>query len=521
MSKTNLPPKIIWIIGDQLHPESNLLKQANSRDLILMIESLNFASKHLHHKKKLIFQFSAMRHFAEELKEKNFKVQYVKLTDELSKQEFPQILKEIFNQNKEYKNLLMMKAADYDFQLLQKDLVEIFPEISTEILANNLFITEPEDIEKNINGKAHLLMETYYRYLRRKHNVLMQDGKPYGGKWNFDKENRKPLKTLKASKFNLAFNIKPDSITLKVIQEVEEYFPNHYGISEGFLYCVNRKQALEQLEKFCEYFLLNFGDYQDAMNSKDFYLYHSILSYCMNFGLLHPMEVIRKVEEAFYQNQNIPLNSVEGYIRQILGWREFIFSIYQTQMPKYKELNFFKHSRKLPEFMWTADTMMNCLKHSVSQTIEHAYAHHIQRLMVLGNFCLLSGINPQEVCEWYLIVFVDALEWVELPNTLGMSQFGDGGLFATKPYISSGNYINRMSNYCENCHYDVKKTTGREACPFNYLYWNFLSEKYELLKSNPRMGIALSNLNRKSKEELQEIKLQSKKFLDESDEMKA
>lgn len=461
-----------------------------------------------------------MRHFAEELQEKNFKVKYIRFNDELGKENFQTILQEIFKQ-KEYKSLLMMQAADYDFQLLQKSLEKFLPETKIEILANNLFITEPEDIENHIKGKKQLLMETYYRHLRRKHKVLMDKDKPYGGKWNFDKENRKPLKTLPKGKHNLAFNINPDSLTLKVIQEVEKYFPKHYGLSEGFTYCVTRKQALVQLNEFCQHFLLSFGDYQDAMNSKDFYLYHSILSYCMNFGLLHPLEVIRKVEETFYENPTIPINSVEGFIRQILGWREFIFCIYQTQMPKYRDLNFFKHNRKLPDFMWTGDTKMNCLKHSVQQTIEHAYAHHIQRLMVLGNFCLLSGINPQEVCEWYLIVYVDALEWVELPNTLGMSQFGDGGLFATKPYISSGNYINRMSNYCENCHYDVKKTLGEEACPFNYLYWNFLAEKHELLKSNHRMAIAFSNLNRKSEEELQEIKKLSKKFLSESNEMKA
>ncbi|MDX1920237.1 MAG: cryptochrome/photolyase family protein [Candidatus Caenarcaniphilales bacterium] len=528
MTKTTPPQKIIpkitkkiiWILGDQLHPESNLIKAAKIENLFLLIESKAFASEHLHHKKKLIFQFSAMRHFAEELKEKNYKVKYVRFNDELGGKPFEEILQTVFEQEKEYKNLSVMQAADYDFQVLQKNLHKILPEIKTEILPNNLFISEVEDIEKQIKDKKHPLMENYYRHLRRKHKVLMEEDKPFGGKWNYDKENRKPLKTLPKGKANVAFNLAPDKTTQEVIKEVEKHFPKHYGVSEGFSFCVTRKEALKQLEGFCLHFLTSFGDYQDAMHTKDFYLYHSILSYCMNFGFLHPMEVIRKVEESFYKNPKIPINSVEGFIRQILGWREFIYCIYQSQMPKYRELNFFKNTRSMPDFMWTGETKMNCLQHSVRQTIEHAYAHHIQRLMVIGNFCLLAGINPQEVCEWYLVVYVDALEWVELPNTLGMSQFGDGGLFATKPYISSGNYINRMSNYCETCHYDVKKPIGGGACPFNYLYWNFLAEKYEVLKSNHRMGIALSNLARKTPEELQEIKRQSKKFLEESDEMK-
>lgn len=500
-------------MGDQLNIGTNLFKGFNKdKDVVVIVESLEFARQHKHHKQKLIFQFAAMRHFASLLKKNKIKVHYVRLTDELSAKSFVEILKAVSVANKA-NELRVMEAADYECYEMQLQLSEIL-KIKVEIVDNDLFISTKEDIEKCFKGKKNHLMEHYYRYLRKKHNVLMQaDEKPTGGSWNFDKENRKALpKTLKKGFFPVQPPIDRDEILQEVIEQVEKFFPDHYGSSENFNYCVTREQALNQLNFFIDNALSLFGDYQDAMTEKNRILFHSLLSYTMNFGLLHPMQVIKEVEKA-YEKKHISLNSVEGFIRQILGWREYIYCIYKLYMPDYKAKNHLSLKRKLPQFMWDGDTPMNCLKHSIQQTIDNAYAHHIQRLMVIGNFCLLAGINPQEVCEWYLIVYVDALEWVELPNTLGMSQYADGGIVGTKPYVSSGNYINRMSDYCAKCHFDVKETLTESACPFNYLYWNFLHQHKELFLKNQRMGIAMSNLARKSDEDIKMIEKLSAKFL--------
>ncbi|MDJ0624874.1 MAG: cryptochrome/photolyase family protein [Candidatus Caenarcaniphilales bacterium] len=507
--------KLVWVLGDQLNQTTNLFQNLNRNDLILFIESYKFAHQHLHHKKKLIFQFSAMRHFAEDLRMQGYKIKYIKFDDDVGKNcDFIEALKTVLKEEK-IKSIKIMEAADYDCLELQNNLQSILKNVEIEIVENNLFISTKKDYESQLNSnKKKFLMESYYRYLRKKHKVLMDGDEPIGGAWNYDKENRKPLKNIKTQEIKHPPKLTQDKITAEVIQLVEEYFPEHYGNSENFCYFVNRRQALCCLKSFIENSLANFGDYQDAMNDDHTYLYHSLLSYLMNFGLLHPQEVIQAVEKAYHSNPSLyPINSVEGFIRQILGWREFIRGIYITQMPKYKELNFFENKNKLPSFFWSGETNLNCLKNSIGQTINDAYAHHIQRLMVIGNFCLLADINPQEVCEWYLIVYVDALEWVELPNTLGMSQFGDGGLFATKPYISSGKYIDRMSNYCKSCEYDVKETTSENACPFNYLYWNFLQSKQAHLKSNHRMGIAMKNLKNKKSDELSKIQDLSCKFL--------
>jgi deoxyribodipyrimidine photolyase-related protein len=507
--------KIVWVLGDQLNQNSNLFKELDlNKDqvIILLIESCNFAGQHKHHKKKLIFQFSAMRHFAQELREHGFTVEYIDLKHSLSKLNFDEALPIIFKEHNA-SSLRLMRAADYEIQQLQQELKQQV-NLKIEIVPNDLFLSDEKDLNDFFVNKKNYLMETYYRHLRKKHKILMEEnGKPIGEQWNFDKENRKPLKEFSNKLFQHSPHYEPDQITLEVIQEVEKYFPDHYGNADNFSYAVTRQQALTHLEQFTKIALPHFGDYQDAMSVKHWHLFHSMLSYLINFGLLHPMEVVKAAQEKYLQDSSIKLNSVEGFIRQILGWREYIYAIYQTKMPEYKALNFFDYKSTLPEFMWTGNTQMNCLKHSVQQTIQHAYAHHIQRLMVIGNFCLLAGINPQEVCEWYLIVYIDALEWVELPNTLGMSQFADGGIVGTKPYVSSGKYINRMSDYCKSCHYDVNENLTENACPFNYLYWNFLNNNFEKLKKNPRMGIAMKNLLNKSPEELKQIQTLSTDFL--------
>jgi deoxyribodipyrimidine photolyase-related protein len=328
-------------------------------------------------------------------------------------------------------------------------------------------------------------MEYFYRAMRRQTGLLMDGDQPVGGKWNFDAENRKPaardLFMPRPSGFA------PDAITQAVLDLVDARFDDHFGDLEPFWFAVTRGDAEAALAAFIDQALPSFGDYQDAMLLGEPFLYHAAISQYLNCGLLDPLRVCRQVEAA-YRAGKVPLNAAEGFIRQIIGWREFVRGIYWLNMPGYAQTNFFGHTRPLPGFYWTGETEMACVQAVVSQTRELAYAHHIQRLMVTGNFALLAGIDPHAVHEWYLSVYADAFEWVELPNTIGMSQFADGGLLASKPYAASGAYINRMSNYCSSCRYDVKQRTGRDACPFNALYWAFIAQNRDTIGGNPRMA---------------------------------
>ena len=338
----------------------------------------------------------------------------------------------------------------------------------------------------------------------------MDGNNPEGGKWNYDSENRKPPEgSLFLPK---TYNTPVDNITQEVIKLVEEKFNNHFGNIEPFFFAVTRSQALEALDKFINERLCDFGDFQDAMLEGEPWMYHSHLSFYINCGLLLPKECIQAAEEA-YKNKKAPLNAVEGFIRQILGWREYVRGLYWLKMPEYKSLNFFDAQKRLPDFFWTANTDMNCLKQCIQETKENAYAHHIQRLMVIGNFSLLTGLNPMEVNEWYLLVYADAYEWVELPNVTGMILFADGGYLASKPYAASGTYINKMSNYCANCKYSVNQKNGEKACPFNYLYWDFLARNREKLKNNHRIGMMYKTYDRMPEKKKVQITKDSQKFI--------
>ena len=330
----------------------------------------------------------------------------------------------------------------------------------------------------------------------------MDGNQPEGGAWNFDKKNRKPLAKNTSVPEKYACVI--DDETQGVINLVNDEFSDHFGSTDDFIFAVTRNEALEALHRFIEERLICFGDYQDAMIAEDPWLFHSHLSMYLNNGLLKPKECIDLAEKAFYESK-APINSVEGFIRQILGWREYVRGLYWLKMPNYRILNELAAEVSLPSFYWDAETKMNCLKTSIENTRDNAYSHHIQRLMVLGNFALIAGIKPKEVNEWFLSVYADAYEWVELPNVSGMALFADGGIMASKPYASSGAYINRMSNYCKDCHYDVKEKIGKKACPFNYLYWNFLDRNREKLSSNPRLGLAYRNLNNMSEDQLSAV----------------
>ena len=366
-------------------------------------------------------------------------------------------------------------------------LIEALEEAPLEVtqLEDDRFVASHAEFDAWAEGRKELRMEYFYREMRRKTGLLMEGDKPEGGKWNFDHDNRKPAPD--EVDFSGPMQFTPDEITEEVLALVEERFGGNFGTLRPFWFAVTRGQARRALTHFIKGGLPKFGDYQDAMLSGERFLWHSVLSMYLNAGLLDPIEICEAAEVA-YREGAAPINAVEGFIRQIIGWREYMRGIYFREGPDYVRRNALNHQRKLPEFFWTGETKMHCIAEAVGQTRDEAYAHHIQRLMVTGNFALLAGIDPFEVHEWYLAVYADAYEWVEAPNVIGMSQFADGGIVASKPYVSSGAYIDRMSDHCKGCTYRVKHKTGPLACPFNLLYWHFLDRHRARFATNPRMA---------------------------------
>ena len=476
------------MLGDQLTLDLATIKRANkSKDVIIMAEVDAEAEYVKHHPKKIAFIFSAMRHFADTLKASGWRVLYSKIDDP---QNSHNIIGEVlrYAEKVEANELFVTKPGEW--RLIE--LLENTP-LKVSIIEDDRFIASHAEFENWAHDKKALRMEFFYREMRRKTGLLMDGDKPTGGKWNFDQENRKsPPKEIITTEPTI---FKHDEITKDVLALVNERYSSHFGEIYPFDYAVTPEDANIILDKFIQHSLPFFGDYQDAMMLDEPFLYHALISLYLNTGLLDPLETCRKVEEAFI-NGDAPLNAVEGFIRQIIGWREYIRGIYFLKGPGYTDQNYLKAKRKLPSFYWSGDTKMRCVSQAVLQTKNHSYAHHIQRLMVTGNFALLADVDPKEVHQWYLSVYIDAFEWVEAPNTLGMSQFSDGGLVASKPYISSGAYINRMSNYCKSCHYDVKDKLGDRACPFNALYWDFLIRHKEKFSSNPRMAQMYRNWER-------------------------
>ena len=475
--------KIILILGDQLSHDIAALRRAEHGDVILMVEVMEEATYVKHHKKKIAFIFSAMRHFAEELRTRGHAVDYVTLDDPANTGHFTgEIARAITRHNAKY--VVTTEAAEWRVQQMMKAWKTAL-DAPLEILPDDRFLCTPAEFARWAAGRKQLRMEYFYREMRRKTGLLMQGDAPEGGKWNFDAENRKPAK---ADLFMpRPPRTSPDAITQDVIDLVQDRFADHFGTLTPFWFAVDSAGAQGALEAFIDHALPRFGDYQDAMLRDERFLYHSVLSQYINVGLLDPLAVCRRVERAYHEG-HAPLNAAEGFIRQIIGWREYVRGIYWLKMPDYVGMNELGATRPLPEFYWTGETEMACLNAAVTQTREEAYAHHIQRLMITGTFALLIGANPKEVHEWYLAVYADAFEWVELPNTLGMSQFADGGLLGSKPYAASGAYIDRMSDYCGQCAYNVRQKTGKRACPFNSLYWDFIARNEDKLKGNPRLG---------------------------------
>ena len=475
---------LILVLGDQLSPTLSSLQQGDrTMDRVLMVEVQEEATYVRHHKKKIAFLFSAMRHFAEELRKTGWTVDYVRLDDSDNTGSFT---KEIARATDRLAPDRIIVTEPGEWRVLHA--MQTWSEALSrpvDILPDDRFLATHDAFQTWAAGRKQLRMEYFYRDMRRKTGLLMDGDQPEGGKWNYDSENRKAAK---AGLFLPSpMRTMPDDITREVLELVSDRFADHFGDLEPFWFGVTREQALAALDHFIADALPGFGDYQDAMLEGEKFLYHSLLSLYINAGLLDPLDVCQRVETA-YRDGHAPLNAAEGFIRQIIGWREYVRGIYWLKMPDYVDLNFFENTRDLPAMYWTAETDMACMRAAISQTKEEAYAHHIQRLMVTGNFALLAGIDPKQVHEWYLAVYADAYEWVELPNTLGMSQFGDGGVLGSKPYAASGNYIHKMSDHCKACHYDVKQKTGDGACPFNPLYWDFLHRNRDKLAGNPRMA---------------------------------
>jgi deoxyribodipyrimidine photolyase-related protein len=493
------------ILVDQLSQSISALVGVTKTDIIMFCEVIDELTRVKHHKKKIAFLLSAMRHFSEEFQTTGYSVRYIALDD---KENTGSLGGEIARAVVDLKidRLIMTEASEYRILVSMKSW-QINLGIDVEIRNDDRFLSSASDFSTWAQGKKHLRMEFFYREMRKRFNILIdEEGKPTGGEWNYDKENRKPPKSGMVSPIRISH--KKSEIVQDVLKLVAHNFPEHFGTLEPFQFAVTREQAMIELRDFIDRLLPSFGDYQDAMVAGEPYLYHSLISSYLNAGLLLPLEICQMAEAA-YLNAKAPLNAVEGFIRQILGWREYIRGIYWHFMPAYGDKNYLSAVEPLPVFYWTAKTGMFCMAEAISHTRDHAYSHHIQRLMITGNFALLAGIDVEQVQDWYLAVYSDAFEWVEMPNTLGMALFGDGGIVASKPYAASGKYIKRMSNYCESCKYDPDMVTGEGACPFNALYWDFLVRHQSKFRGNQRMPYVYSGWDRFDEEKQKAIRQQA------------
>lgn len=506
--------RFILILGDQLDLQSAALQDFDRKtDEIIMVESSNEAQYVWTHKAKIVLFLSAMRHFAQTLKEQNYPLTYI--------QESPLTIFEAVKQEilrKKVRHLVCVEPGEWRVRkALEALALEL--NIQLEIRDDTHFYCTPQEFKAWVADKKELRLEYFYRLMRKTNQVLVDgDGNPEGGQWNFDQDNRKPYPKKGPGLIDAPASFAVDVITQQVLDYVELTYPNHPGSLAHFNWPVTREQALEALEYFVEYRLRNFGVYQDAMWTDTPFGWHSILSSALNLKLLNPREVIASVLKA-WKKYSLELSSIEGFIRQILGWREFVRGMYYLDMPQMALDNFYEHQRALPKWYWTGQTEMACMKDTIGQTMEYGYAHHIQRLMVTGNFALLAEILPSAVCEWYLAVYVDAIEWVELPNTAGMALFANGGRFTSKPYIASGAYIKRMSNYCSDCKYKPEVRYGESACPITNLYWNFLINHRDQFDASPRTRLMTANLKKISDSDQAAIQIHAKKILNHLDDL--
>ncbi len=498
-----------FILGDQLSRTISSLDDIDSgHDVVLMVEVREEATYVPHHQQKLVLVLSAMRHFARSLEQEGIEVDYVHLDEEGNRGSFTGELRRAVERHG-CERVIVTEPGEWRVRdMMTRWSAECG--VPVEIRDDERFLCSLDDFRAWAAGRKSLRMEYFYRVMRRRTGWLMDGDRPSGGRWNYDSENRKALPRGMTLPRRLRFE--PDELTREVMRLVEREFSSHFGELHSFAWAVTREQALEALDHFVTEGLPGFGNFQDAMKQGEDFLFHALLSPYLNLGLLGAREVCEAALAALHRNE-APLAAVEGFVRQILGWREYVRGLYWLRMPEYENSNFLDARRPLPGFYWTAETDMNCLRETIDATRRNAYAHHIQRLMVTGNFALLAGLAPSEVEAWYLLVYADAYEWVELPNTHGMALFADGGVLASKPYAASGAYINRMSDYCRGCRYNPKERQGETACPFNFLYWDFLIRNEERLRGNPRMGLAYRNLDRLPDEQRRELSEQACEFL--------
>jgi deoxyribodipyrimidine photolyase-related protein len=501
---------LIPVLGDQLtHGLASLRDVDRAKAVVLMMEVADETTYVRHHPKKIALILSAMRHFAAELREGGWTVDYVGLEDDGNTGSFSG---EVARAAARHAATEVRIVEPGEWRVAEMIAGwEASLGVSVAVLPDDRFFCSIAEFKAWAQGKRSLTMEFFYRDLRRKTGLLMNGGTAEGGRWNFDAENRKtPPRGLN---YPAPLSFAPDAITREVIELVGRRFGKHFGRLDGFAFPVTAAQAREALAHFVAAALPSFGDYQDAMLAEQPTLYHAVLSPALNCGLLTPRELCEAAAAA-YARGDAPLNAVEGFIRQVLGWREYIRGMYWLDMPGYADANALEAHRPLPDFYWTGETSMRCLAIAVRDTRDHAYAHHIQRLMVLGNFALIAGVDPALVEQWYLVVYADAYQWVELPNVIGMSQYADGGRLGSKPYASTGAYINRMSDYCGRCRYDVKQRVGPDACPFNALYWDFLARHEERFRANGRMRNMYKTWDRFPPEHQADIRNQAATFLD-------
>ncbi|MBW3139137.1 cryptochrome/photolyase family protein [Ferrimonas balearica] len=475
------------ILGDQLNADHSWFRQRDDGVLYLIAELHQETGYVRHHIQKVCAFFAAMKAFSETLSQDGHRVRYLTLDDTAGVADLPAMLQQQIDQTGA-KRLEYQRPDEYR---LLAQLADMSLSVPSQPCDTEHFLLPFEEIDRHFQrDKAHR-METFYRKMRQRFDLLMEGTKPLGGKWNYDPLNRHALKPQDWDSIPqpLLFANPVDEI----IDRLSRHRVDTIGTLSGpLLWPITRDQARQLLAHFCHHCLPGFGRFQDALTGQAphrWSLFHARLSFTLNAKLLHPMEVLDAAIRAFEQNDGIDLAQIEGFVRQILGWREYVRGIYWANMPGYETRNHFNASRPLPDWFWTGETRMACLHHAISQSLEYAYAHHIQRLMVTGTFALLIGADPDEVDAWYLGIYIDAIEWVELPNTRGMSQYADGGLLASKPYAASGNYINKMSDYCQQCHYDVKAKTTENACPLNSLYWHFMDRHDRELARNPRIGM--------------------------------
>jgi deoxyribodipyrimidine photolyase-related protein len=504
-----MPNVLIPILGDQLSLNNPALRDVDPKNAVIVMAEVLDESTHVWSSKMRSAVFlSAMRHFHQALQSNGWTVEYSQLG------QFKNLPDAWKAACKKYRSkvLRVCETGDQRVELYLKQFCTE-QQLAFELLDDDHFLISRADFSRWAgkaveNKKAHLRMEMFYRFMRKRHQVLMQDDEPEGGQWNYDADNRESFGSKGPQDLPQAQHFKADAITLAVIKDLARELPDQPGSAADFCWPVTRAQGLEALNQFIQYRLARFGPTQDAMWTDQPFLFHSLLSVALNLKLISPREVIDAAVAA-YKNGQADLASVEGFIRQILGWREFMRGVYWLDMPHMKTANHFQYQRALPSWYWTGKTKMNCMSQAIGQTLQYGYAHHIQRLMITGNFALLAGIKPQQVCDWYLAVYVDAIEWVELPNTAGMALYANGGRFTTKPYVASGAYVKRMSNYCKSCEYDPAQKVGPKACPMSTLYWDFLDRHRDELKANSRAMLMMKNYERLSEADLVAIREQA------------